>query len=110
MKAVFLVLALLPWCNAITTSTIAAAIEFPTTISSGTSTVSVTLSMAEYDYVGPAVTHRTRVYNSEIVGPTIRIKPGDTLTVDLTNNLPAETHDTSGIHNQFRDFDRTNLQ
>ena len=48
-------------------------------------------------------------YNGAYGGPTIRIKPGDTLTVAFTNNLAAELHDTSGIHNQFRDFDRTNL-
>ena len=95
--------------NAIDTSTIGAAIEFPIDVSSTTTTVAVTLDMAEYTYVGPGVTQRTRAYNGALAGPTIRIKPGDTLVVTFTNSLPAELHDTSGVHNEFRDFDRTNL-
>ena len=108
-RAFRLVPALLLPCFAIDTTTIGAALEYPAVVSSTTSSVTAALTLAEYDYVGPGVTQRTRVYNGEMAGPTIRIKPGDTVTVTLTNNLPPETHDTSNVHNQFRDFDRTNL-
>lgn len=93
----------------IDTATVGATLAFPVEASSSTSTVDVALSMAEYDYTGPGVTQRTRAYNGGMAGPTIRLKPGDTLNVVLTNNLPPEAFDTSVVHNEFRDFDRTNL-
>ena len=37
------------------------------------------------------------------------MKPGDTLVVTLSNTLPAELFDTASLHNEFRDFDVTNL-
>ena len=45
---------------ALDTATIGAAFVQPTEISSTTSTVSATISISEYDYVGPGVTQRTR--------------------------------------------------
>ena len=66
--------------------------------------------MAVYTYTGPnGVVQRTRTYNGDMAGPTIRIKPGDTLTVTLTNNLPAEPVSTDSLHNQFRAISVTNL-
>lgn len=32
-----------------------------------------------------------RAYNGRLVGPTLRLKPGDTLDLDLQNKLPRET-------------------
>jgi FtsP/CotA-like multicopper oxidase with cupredoxin domain len=34
-----------------------------------------------------------RSYNGALVGPTLRLKPGDTLDLDLVNKLPAESPD-----------------
>ena len=53
-------------------------------------------ALAEYTYVGPTVTQKTRGYG-DIVGPTIRISPGTTLTLTLNNNLPAAGFDTSAL-------------
>ena len=49
------------------------------------------------------------MYNGDIVGPTIRVTPGQTFTVTVVNNLPAPGFDTSALHNQFKTFDITNL-
>ena len=52
---------------------------------------------------------RTRAFNGGLVGPTLRVKPGDTLTVALTNSLAAEGFDTGSLHNDYRQVDTTNL-
>jgi FtsP/CotA-like multicopper oxidase with cupredoxin domain len=50
-------------------------------------------------YSDPAVTSiagcpvTLRTYNGQLVGPTLRAKPGDVLNVLLANNLPVETPD-----------------
>src|SRR5205823_4334144 len=36
---------------------------------------------------------RLRSYNGQLVGPTIRVKPGDTLRVNLRNHLPLANND-----------------
>jgi L-ascorbate oxidase len=53
---------------------------------------------------------RLRSYNGDLVGPTIRANPGDTLRVRLQNNLPAEPciH-PEGTHNIPNCFNTTNL-
>ena len=89
-------------------ATIGAPIEFPPVVYSHSDSLSTTLTLAEADYVGPGVTQRTRLYNGGI-GPTIRVKPGDILSITLNNNLPSTGLDTSAIHNQCRDIDVTNL-
>ena len=93
----------------IDTWTIGAPIAYPTVVKSSSTTVSASLTLAEATYVGPGVTQKTRLYNGEFPGPTIRVKPGDTLTVTLTNNLPVGALNTSSIHNKCRDLDKTNL-
>ena len=58
------------------------------------------------------LTVTTRGYNPDLrmpLGPTITVKPGDTLRVSLKNSLAAERFDTSSLHNQYRDFDTTNM-
>jgi len=37
------------------------------------------------------------------------VKPGDTLTVELTNSLTPEGFDTASLHNDYRTIDTTNL-
>ena len=88
-----------------TTST-GAAIEYPAVIASTT----VALSLSEYTYVGPACTQKTRSFATDgVVGPTIRVSPGDTLTLTLSNQLAASAFDTASLHNNFRQIDVTNL-
>ena len=75
----------------------------------GTNTVSGTLSLAVCTYTGPSVVQQTRCFNGGIPGPTFYLKAGDTWTLTINNQLPAEAHDTSGLHNFYRDFDKTNI-
>ena len=104
-------LSLLDSAAAIDTSTVGAALESPATgtVRTGTNSVSAYLAIAECTYVGPAVTQKTRCYNGALPGPTFYLKPGDTFTLTLSNQLDAETHDTSTLHNTYRDFDKTNV-
>ena len=90
----------------IDTSSTGAAIEYPAVVYSSST---VTLTLSEYEYVGPSVTQNTRTFNGELVGPTISVSPGDTLTLTLANNLPAAGFDTSALHNEFRDVSKSNL-
>jgi FtsP/CotA-like multicopper oxidase with cupredoxin domain len=39
----------------------------------------------------------TRTYNRSIPGPTLRVKPGDTMNIELRNNLPPNT-DTQPVN------------
>jgi len=95
----------------IDTQTIGAPLEFPEVISTpdDTSELTVSLELSVYQYNGPAVVQNTRGYNGGLVGPTIRIKPGDDLNIVLTNSMAAQGFDTAQLHNQFRQFDVTNL-
>ena len=62
----------------------------PETLSSGdTGKLDVTLTV---DVATTMDGKRTSaVYNNSPMGPTLRVKPGDTLTVTLVNNLPKAT-------------------
>ncbi|NER35533.1 MAG: multicopper oxidase domain-containing protein [Oscillatoria sp. SIO1A7] len=45
-----------------------------------------------------------RSYNGELVGPTLRVKPGDTIKIKLINDLPPERSQTpSTIHEESPD-------
>ena len=57
-----------------------------------------------------------RSYNGQLVGPTLRVKPGDTLMLDLVNRLPfedsllgGEPNTLLGEHNTLHGFNVTNL-
>ncbi len=50
-----------------------------------------------------------RVYNGKSLGPTMRIRPGDTLDVDLINNLPALHDDCTDNHNRAHGLNTTNF-
>lgn len=56
---------------------------------------------------------KLRSYNGELVGPTIRAKPGDTLYIKLNNKLPYEKHthpqDQHAGHDGHFSFNITNL-
>jgi FtsP/CotA-like multicopper oxidase with cupredoxin domain len=64
--------------------------------------VTVELHLAQYTYNGVGVVQKTRAFNGGIPGPTIRVKPGDTLVLELHNDLPADGYDTSSLHNEFK--------
>ncbi|KAL1519183.1 hypothetical protein AB1Y20_003443 [Prymnesium parvum] len=111
LRGHFLLLASsLQGASAIVTDVIGAALEQPTSFSSTQTEFTVSLTLQRYLYTGPNnLQQYTRAFNNELTGPTIRIKPGDTLHIELTNGLSAEAFDTSGLHNNFKDFDTTNL-
>ena len=48
-----------------------------------------------------------RSYNGQLVGPTLRAKPGDTLRIHLDNQLPPDTD--HGVMNTLHAFNTTNL-
>lgn len=48
-----------------------------------------------------------RSYNGQLVGPTLRAKPGDTLRVHLENQLPPDAD--HGVMNTLHAFNTTNL-
>jgi len=73
------------------------------------STRAVTLTLAEGIYNGPTVQQRTRMFNGQILGPTILVRPGDAFTVTLVNALPPPGFSTAALHNEFRTPDITNL-
>jgi FtsP/CotA-like multicopper oxidase with cupredoxin domain len=50
-----------------------------------------------------------RSYNGKPVGPTLIVKPGDTLNVDLSNLLPPDTTPPSSNINIPHDFNVTNF-
>ncbi|MBW4638264.1 MAG: multicopper oxidase domain-containing protein [Gloeocapsa sp. UFS-A4-WI-NPMV-4B04] len=51
-----------------------------------------------------------RSYNGKLVGPTLRMQPGDTIKINLINNLPQESNPpTSDNENRPRAFNTTNF-
>ena len=57
----------------------------------------------------PLATYSTRVFNGASPGPTIRLKPGDTLFVTTENNLEANPTLTDHKFNTLRDPNITNI-
>ena len=51
---------------------------------------------------------RLRSYNGNLVGPTLRVKPGDTIKAKIINDLP-ENASSFGSVNEPHDFNTTNL-
>ena len=48
--------------------------------------VHLTLDVHEHTLDG-GITFRTRAYNGQIPGPTVRVSPGDTMNIHIHNNL-----------------------
>ncbi|MBI1349480.1 MAG: multicopper oxidase domain-containing protein [Actinomycetales bacterium] len=61
--------------------------------------VSVTLTAAETQLSYDGVTRWAMTYNGQATGPTIRVHPGDTMTITVVNHLskPTSLH-THGLH------------
>mmetsp|Transcript_51553 Transcript_51553/g.112223 ORF Transcript_51553/g.112223 Transcript_51553/m.112223 type:complete len:706 (+) Transcript_51553:263-2380(+) len=71
---------------------------------------SVTLTLAEYTMFDPdGQPQLTRSYNNMLGGPTIYVKPGETLRLTLVNDMPSETVPTDEHANGIRLLDTTNL-
>ena len=51
---------------------------------------------------------RLRSYNGKLVGPTLRVKPGDQMRITVRNNLPPDLPHT-GDHNTHHGWNTTNL-
>ena len=49
-----------------------------------------------------------RTYNGNLVGPTLRARPGDTLRLTVRNNLPTQAWQKDAM-NTLHDFNTTNL-
>ncbi len=54
-------------------------------------------------------TARLRTWNGFLGGPTLRVKPGDQLTIQLHNNLPPNTDPVPPDHNTPHHFNTINL-
>ncbi len=52
---------------------------------------------------------RLRTYNGKLVGPTLRVKPGDTMRIRLDNRLPPNPPRRGHDPNTPHDFNTTNL-
>ena len=50
-----------------------------------------------------------RLYDGRLTGPTLEVIPGDTLNVDVVNNLPPDPPPPSDDINKPHGFNRTNL-
>ncbi|CAD7922145.1 unnamed protein product [Amoebophrya sp. A25] len=80
----------------------------PEAISSVGGTLSTTLTISQWSFTTPAgVTLKVRAYNDRLPGPTLRLKRGDTVNVNLVNSLGQCSH--PGVENQLRDSCVTNL-
>ena len=75
----------------------------PTEFASSGGQLSVTLTLAEGTVSGV----KARFYNGMMPGPTLRVKAGDVMNIQLVNSLPSCTH--PGDHNTLRDPCVTNL-
>lgn len=73
--------------------------------------LSVSLSLGEAMYESDSLKQKVIGYNGKIGGPTLRVKPGDTLKIHFTNNLPPEACNTSvpEMWNQYHGVSVTNL-
>ena len=70
-------------------------------VSCTSTTFTCQLSLGLYTFNGPnGLVQNTRAYAlgsaaTDMAGPTLRVKPGDTFSIALTNNLPAKSVSTS---------------
>ena len=73
----------------------------PTELVSKDGLLEVTLTVDEL--VSVLDTKIAPAYNGEPCGPTLRVRPGDTLKVTLINNLPAMTSTENELYNYIQD-------
>ncbi|KAL1520610.1 hypothetical protein AB1Y20_022184 [Prymnesium parvum] len=94
----------------VTTDVRGAPLEFPVSLSSTETELFVDITIARYLYHGPnGFKQYTRGFNGELTGPTIHVKPGDTLHVHFRNSLSEEGFETKHLHNTYKDIDTSNI-
>ena len=73
--------------------------------------VTLTIGQALYTSVDGSLVQKVVGYNGLLGGPTLRVKPGDTLRITMENKLPEETCDTDvrELWNTFHAISETNL-
>lgn len=83
----------------------------PTKISSSDGSLSITLTVEAYRVTTELFSYTTRAYcyngKCSVPGPTISVKPGDTLTIVLQNKLAADTE--TGTMNTMHSPNKTNI-
>lgn len=71
-------------------------------------TLIVTFTDNAQTHIGPCpVTLRS--YNGQLVGPTLRLKPGDTIQIQIENRLPDDDLSDHAEMNTLHNFNTTNL-
>lgn len=85
------------------------AFQAPPTFSSKDGELNITLDVkyGTYEIAGCKV--HLRSYNGQPVGPTLRLKPGDTLNMTIRNQLPPESEPMPEDSNTPHHFNTTNL-
>lgn len=83
------------------------------TVNGSTVTVNLNVAYSKHKILNPNTgandVVRLRSYNGCLVGPTIAVSPGDTLAVNVTNNLPSTTVDCPESINTPNCFNVINL-
>jgi len=85
------------------------AFEEATIIRSENGKLKTTLNVAYANHDLAGCSTKLRSYNDELVGPTLRLRPGDTLIIDLKNELPNEDDSASEDINEPHNFNVTNF-
>lgn len=85
------------------------AFEAPPTIRSSDGELNIVLDVkyGTYEIAGCQIRHRS--YNGQPVGPTLRLKPGDTLNMLIRNQLPPNPDPMPADHNTPHHFNTTNV-
>lgn len=86
-----------------------AAFKNPQVIRSENGVLRTTLNLDYADNVIAGCPVRLRNYNGGLVGPTFRVKPGDTMVVTIKNNLPPNPGPMPDDPNVPHNFNTTNL-
>lgn len=81
----------------------------PDVIRSENGVLSTTLTIAFNVFKIAGCPVKLRTYNGSLVGPTLRVKPGDTIRIRLENNLPANPLAPGHSLDTPHDFNTTNL-
>lgn len=76
-------------------------------VQNGTLTTTLTVQYGD-NTIGNCSVH-LRSYNGKLVGPTLRVRPGDTLRITLDNQLPVEDMGMPHVINTIGALNHTNL-
>lgn len=83
--------------------------QTPTEINSGQKCTAVHLQVVEAENELNGVQLRHHSYDGKLVGPTIRVKPGTQLKIQLQNKLPLELESAPDHDNRPHGLNTTNL-